>query len=62
MRPEFDIPGSISDERQVLYRLNGVYERADGFRDFDQQIERVFLAPIVSIRLVRDINRGKERW
>ncbi|PSB68256.1 TonB-dependent siderophore receptor [filamentous cyanobacterium CCP1] len=48
VRPSFDITGPLNDSRTVLYRVNGVYERSDGFRDYDTDIERVFVAPVVS--------------
>jgi len=47
-RSTIDLSGPLSSDRQVLYRLNGVFENTDGFRDFDQKIERVFLAPVIS--------------
>jgi len=48
VRPSFDVTGPLNDSRTVLYRVNGVYERSDGFRDYDTNIERVFVAPVVS--------------
>ncbi|MBE9101808.1 TonB-dependent siderophore receptor [Vacuolonema iberomarrocanum] len=51
IRPELDISGPLTDDDSVLYRLNAAYERGDGFRDFDQDIERVFLAPVLSLAL-----------
>lgn len=48
VRPSFDITGPLNDSRTLLYRVSGVYERSDGFRDYDTDIERVFVAPVVS--------------
>ncbi len=50
-RPELDISGPISEDGEVLYRLNAVYESAEGFRDFDQNIERIFIAPVLSVEV-----------
>lgn len=48
VRPSIDITGPLNESRTLRYRLNAVYEHSDGFRDFDQNIERVFVAPVVS--------------
>ena len=50
-RPTIDLSGPVNSEETVLYRLNAAYERSDGFRDFDQDIERVFIAPVVALEL-----------
>jgi len=47
-RSSVDVSGPLTADQQVLYRLNGVFENNDGFRDFDQTTERVFLAPVIS--------------
>lgn len=51
LRPELDISGPISEDGEVLYRLNALYESAEGFRDFDQNIERLFIAPVLSFEV-----------
>ncbi|MEW6499226.1 MAG: TonB-dependent receptor plug domain-containing protein, partial [Cyanobacteriota bacterium] len=48
IRPRLDISGPLNPDKSLLYRLNAVYERSDGFRDFDQDIERVFIGPAVT--------------
>ena len=48
VRPSLDLSGPLTQERNLLYRLNLVYENADGFRDYDQGIERFFVAPILT--------------
>lgn len=48
IRPEIDVSGPLTDDRRLLYRLNAVYNREDGFRDFDTDYERFFLAPVVT--------------
>ncbi|NJL58011.1 TonB-dependent receptor plug domain-containing protein [bacterium] len=54
LRPQLDITGSLVDGLQ--YRLNAVYERGEGFRDFDTEIERFFIAPV----LKWDVNDNTE--
>ncbi|MEM7061871.1 MAG: TonB-dependent receptor [Cyanobacteria bacterium P01_B01_bin.77] len=48
VRPSIDLSGPLTEDGKLLYRLNGAYERSDGFRDFDTDIERVFLAPVLA--------------
>ena len=47
-RPQLDLSGPLTDDGNVLYRLNAAVENAEGFRNFDQDIERFFVAPVVS--------------
>ena len=51
IRPRLDISGSLNPDKSLLYRLNAAYERSDGFRDFDQDIERIFIAPAVTWKI-----------
>ena len=44
-RPSIDISGPLNSERNLLYRLNSVYETSNGFRDFNQNIQRFFISP-----------------
>lgn len=46
-RPTLDISGPLTPDRNLLYRLNAVYENSSSFRDFTQ-IERVFVAPVLA--------------
>jgi len=48
VRPQVDISGPLNEDNSLLYRLNAVYQREDGFRDFDQETERFFIAPTLS--------------
>jgi iron complex outermembrane receptor protein len=48
LRPSIDLSGPLNSDRTVLYRLNAVYQNADDFRNFDQGIERFFVAPVLS--------------
>lgn len=47
-RPNIDLSGPLDSDGRLLYRLNAVYESNDGFRDFDQNVERVFVAPVLT--------------
>ncbi len=51
IRPRLDISGPLNPDKSLLYRLNAAYERSDGFRDFDQDIERVFIGPAATWRI-----------
>jgi iron complex outermembrane recepter protein len=51
VRTTVDLTGPMNDDRTILYRFNAAYERADGFRNFDQDINRVFVAPSFSFSL-----------
>ncbi len=51
IRPTVDLTGPLNQDRTILYRLNAAYERANGFRAFDQGINRVFAAPSFAFSL-----------
>lgn len=51
VRPSIDLSGPLNSDRTLLYRLNAVYESADDFRNFDQNIERFFISPVLTWRL-----------
>lgn len=48
IEPSVDISGPLTEDGRVLYRLNALYRTEDSFRDFDPDIERFFIAPVVS--------------
>jgi iron complex outermembrane recepter protein len=48
VRPRIDISGPISKDGSLLYRLNALYLNNDSFRDYDRDIERFFVAPVLS--------------
>lgn len=50
LQPSLDFSGPFTPAND-LYRLNALYERRDSFRDFDTDIERVFVAPAFSFSL-----------
>lgn len=45
VEPSLDFSGPLNESETVLYRLNALYESSDVFRDFDQGVERFFVAP-----------------
>jgi iron complex outermembrane recepter protein len=51
IRPTIDLTGPLNQDRTVLYRLNLAYEYSDGFRDFEQDVSRIFVAPALEFRL-----------
>lgn len=48
LRPSIDLSGPLNAERTVLYRFNVEYTYEDGFRDFEQDVSRIFLSPVIS--------------
>jgi iron complex outermembrane recepter protein len=48
VRPTIDLSGPLNPEQTVLYRLNTAYERGGNFRDFDTEVERFFISPVVT--------------
>lgn len=48
VRPTIDLSGPLNPERSVLYRLNAAYERGGNFRDFDTDVERFFISPVIA--------------
>jgi iron complex outermembrane receptor protein len=51
VRPRIDISGPLTSDRSLLYRLNALYLRDDGFRNFDTDIQRYFVAPSVTWKI-----------
>ena len=51
LRPRIDVSGPLSENGDLLYRLNVVYTHEDGFRDFDQDIERFFISPALTWKI-----------
>lgn len=56
VRPTIDLSGPITRNGALRYRLNAAYEYSDGFRDFDQNVERFFIAPVLALDLGEDTN------
>jgi iron complex outermembrane recepter protein len=51
IRPTIDLTGPLNGDRSILYRLNAAYQSFDGFRDFDQNVDRIFVAPSLAFQL-----------
>ncbi|MBD2095656.1 TonB-dependent receptor [Trichocoleus sp. FACHB-591] len=47
-RPSVDLTGPVNDDGSVRYRLNAVFEGGGNFRDFDQDTDRFFVAPVLA--------------
>jgi len=51
LRPSIDFSSPLNSDGTILYRLNAVYQTADDFREFEQGIERIFVAPVLSLAI-----------
>ena len=51
VRPRFDFSGSVASNGNVLYRLNGLYQQGDSFRDYDEQARRFLIAPVLTWKI-----------
>jgi iron complex outermembrane recepter protein len=49
-RPSIDLSGPLTEDGNLLYRLNAVYENSGSFRD-EVSTERVFVAPVLQWNL-----------
>jgi iron complex outermembrane receptor protein len=47
VRPRFDITGPLNPDGSLLYRLNGLYQHERSFRNFDTDINRFAVAPVL---------------
>jgi iron complex outermembrane recepter protein len=54
-RPTFDFSGALNDDRTILYRLNFAYQSSGTFVN-DIDLERYFVAPVVSFQLGDNTN------
>ncbi|MEL6459769.1 MAG: TonB-dependent receptor [Cyanobacteria bacterium J06621_15] len=48
VQPRIDFSDALTPDKNVRYRLNALIQNDEGFRDFDQNIQRQFIAPIVT--------------
>lgn len=48
IRPQIDFSDRLSADGRLRYRINALYSSQDSVRDFDQDIDRVFVAPMVT--------------
>lgn len=48
VRPQIDFSDRLTSDGNLRYRLNALYQHENSFRDFDQDFQRFFVAPVVS--------------
>ncbi|NJL42773.1 MAG: TonB-dependent receptor plug domain-containing protein [Pseudanabaena sp. SU_2_4] len=53
IRPSLDLTGPLDADGNLLYRLNLAYQRSNGFRDFQTDNERFFVAPVLKWKIKR---------
>lgn len=51
IEPSIDVSGPLTEDGQLLYRLNALYRREDYYRDFDVAVERFFIAPVLQWKI-----------
>ncbi|MGI0493622.1 TonB-dependent siderophore receptor [Alkalinema pantanalense CENA528] len=51
VQPRLDLSGPLNSEGTVLYRLNALFQNNDGFRDYEKNIIRSFVAPTLAIKV-----------
>ena len=51
IRPSIDISGPLTSDGNLLYRLNAVYQSGDEIQDFDTDIERFLIAPVITWKI-----------
>ncbi|MGG6242490.1 TonB-dependent siderophore receptor [Nodosilinea sp. AN01ver1] len=51
LRPQVDLTGPLTEDENLLYRLVATYQREDGFRNFEEDVDRVFVAPSLTWRI-----------
>jgi iron complex outermembrane recepter protein len=52
----FDFSGPVNTDKSLLYRLNTSFEAEDGWRDYDQNVSRVAIAPSLSWQIGKNTN------
>lgn len=50
-RPSIDISGPLTPDGSLLYRLNTLYRSGEETQDFDTDIERFFIAPVLTWKI-----------
>ncbi|MBD1997177.1 TonB-dependent receptor [Leptolyngbya sp. FACHB-541] len=51
LRPTFDLTGPLNADETLLYRINAVYETGERWRDFDTDIDRFYVSPVLTWRI-----------
>ncbi|MEO1006766.1 MAG: TonB-dependent receptor plug domain-containing protein, partial [Cyanobacteria bacterium J06638_38] len=50
-RPSIDISGPLTSDGSLLYRLNALYQSGDEIQDFETDIERFFISPVITWKI-----------
>lgn len=50
-RPRVDFSGPLTPDKKLSYRLNALLQTEEGFRGFDQDILRLFIAPVLTWKI-----------
>ncbi|MEM1427311.1 MAG: TonB-dependent receptor plug domain-containing protein, partial [Cyanobacteria bacterium P01_H01_bin.130] len=48
IEPSLDFSGPLTEDGNLLYRINALYRREDYYRDYTEDVTRVFVAPVIS--------------
>jgi iron complex outermembrane recepter protein len=51
VRPRFDISGPLNADKSILFRLNGMYQNFESFRNLEQNDQKFLLAPALTFKL-----------
>lgn len=51
IRPRIDFSGPLTEDNRLLYRLNAVVENDEGFRAYEEDSDRFFIAPALTWRI-----------
>ncbi|CBN56576.1 TonB-dependent siderophore receptor protein [Kamptonema sp. PCC 6506] len=51
VQPRIDISGPLTSDGSLLYRINGLYRTSESFRGFEQDEQRLFIAPTLTWRI-----------
>ncbi|MGV2831146.1 TonB-dependent siderophore receptor [Myxosarcina sp. GI1(2024)] len=49
--PSIDFSGPLTEDGNLLYRLNALYRSSDDIQDVDEDIERFFISPVVTWKI-----------
>ncbi len=58
--PSIDFSGPLTENGNVLYRLNALYRSSDDIQDVDENIERFFISPVVTWKIGKNTDLNFE--
>lgn len=58
--PSIDFSGPLTEDGNVLYRLNALYRNSDDIQDVDENIERFFISPVVTWKIGKNTDLNFE--